>query len=304
MTAGPGRHLLHVGVHKTGSTWLQQCVFPQARAVAYADPVVGALVANLLHADDEDFHADAFRALVADVERRGVRLLISHEGLTGATWADGISGDRLARRLGDVIPHADVIVLIRNQAEMLLALYAQYVNEGGTCALADFLAGDHEGPRLAADVLDYDRVVSAYRDAFGERVWVVPYERVRDDPMQFTRELDDRYDLGLDEPTLRRVNVSLSPTGLRVLRAWNRLFRASPFNPDPAVVSLPGGRRVRNLMQQTIDPPLRRLTPNRAIQHGLELARSHAVAYAQSNVRLAALCDLPLREIGYPWPAD
>lgn len=303
MTAVPGRHLLHVGVHKTGSTWLQQCVFPVTRALLYSDPVVTALVADLLRAHDGDFHAGAFRALVGDFEEHGVRLLISHEGLSGAVWRGGLSGDRLAQRLADVIPNADVLILVRNQPEMLGALYAQYVNEGGTRSLADFLSGNHQGPSLDQGALEYDRIVSAYRDAFGDRVWVVPYERVRDDPAGFVDELDKRYDLRLDAPSMRRVNVSLSPLGLLMLRGWNRLFRESEFSPAPVLAALPGGRRVRKTMQQAVDPALRRLVPNRTMHAAAALARAHAASYEQSNMRLADLCECSLSELGYPLPA-
>lgn len=298
----PDRHLLHVGVHKTGSTWLQQHVFPGAQATTYADPLVSAFVGNLLRADDATFHEDAFRALVREFDQRGIRLLISNEALSGAVWRGGLPGDRAARRLASVIPNAEVVVLVRNQPEMLIALYAQYVNEGGTRSLGDFLTGDHPGPPLDHDALAYDSVVSAYRDSFEGHVWVVPYERVRQDPMSFLTELDQRYHLGLTEPSLRRVNVSLSPAGLAALRAWNRLFRASFFNPDPALGSLPGGRRVRNLTQQVLDPLFRQLVPERAMEARVEVARAHATTYEQSNARLAKLCDYELSELGYPLP--
>lgn len=298
-------HLLHIGMPKTASTWLQRHVFPGLSGFTYGnqDPTVARLVGALLHTPDDEFDPGPFRSVVAEYDANGARLLVSHEGLSGDLWSrgHGRGPERYARRLAAVLPGADILVVLRNQPEMLVALYAQYVNEGGTSSFARFLSGEHVGPGFDFDALEYDALVETYQGRFGvDRVWVFPYERLRADPASFLAELERRYETTAGSPARRRVNVSLSPAGLLALRAWNRLFRASPFNPSPAVAALPGGRRVRTLMQDVVDPALRRIAPAALGRH--TTARAHAVAarYAASNARLSALTGFDPRALGYP----
>jgi len=295
--------LVHVGLHKTGSTWLQQHVFPHLRGFVFGnhDPVLGALLGNLLHADDDGFLGDALTVAVDRYESAGRRLLLSHEALAGTLWATGDSAERTARRLASTMPNARVLLLTRNQPEMLLAVYAQYVNEGGTRSFERFLAGDRAGPQFEPASLEYDVLVELYRSLFGKtRVWVFPYERLRADPGTFYDELRRLYGAEPSVDSRRRVNVSLSPAGLAALRAWNRLFRASAFNPSPAVRALPGGRRVRNTLQEVVDPALRHLVPTRVRAASLRRATAFAARYHASNERLAELLDDPLDGLGYP----
>ena len=297
------RHLVHVGLHKTGSTWLQNDVFPQLPGFTFGnfDPVLSALLGNLMSADDDHFFDVAFAAVVAHYEARETRLLLSHEGLSGSLFATGATGRRSARRLASVLPDADVLLLIRNQPEMLLAAYAQYVNEGGSASFSRFTTGDVEGPVFELESLEYHRLLEIYVDLFGgERVCVFPYEHLRNEPTAFLDELHRRYGADLGELSTRRVNVSLSPAGLAVLRTWNRLFRATAFNPSPALRPLPGGRRVRNSLQMHIDPVLRQLVPEAVTAGRLRSARGICARYAAGNRRVEELTGWDLGALGYP----
>jgi hypothetical protein len=302
---GVQAHLVHIGVPKTASTWLQRSVFPALGGIAYGnvDPSVRSLVDNLLDRHGEQFVPTALRAVVENYDAHGSRILISDEGLSGDLWPPWDTAERYATRIASAMPDADVLIFTRNQTEMLTSVYAQYVAEGGTCSFERFLSGDHAGPAFDPSALDYGRLVDLYRDLFpSDHVWVVPFERLRNDPASFLRDLCTRYQVELGPVQYRRMNASPSPAGLAVLRGWNSLFRASQFSPDPTLAALPGGRLVRKIVQETVDPVLRPLVPTALESKTNRVARAAARRYENGNVKLAGLIGYPLRELGYPWP--
>jgi hypothetical protein len=301
-------HVAHVGYHKTASTWLQLSVFPHLARYCFADARLRQLGLDLATADDGVFDADRTReALSAVATGSGQRLLLSNEGLSGSLWEGGAQGLRSAERLADVLPGARILVLVRRQDEMLRSIHAQYVNEGGTLGLGDFIAARSvEGSRFELGHLEYDRLAARYVALFGRaHVRVMPYERLRADPAAFLSELCDFLGTSLTREVSRaRRNRSLSPLSLRLLRIWNRLFRASAFNPRPLVAALPGGRRVRTLAQRRIDPALRHFWRSRGRRRDDSMLADLASRFAESNRRLQSLCAHPLAAWGYPLAAS
>jgi len=299
-------HIVHVGYHKTASTWLQVCVFPHLAGVRYGEPALRQLVANLATARDGQFFAATLRSALREVAQLpGGRALLSDEGLSGSLWAGYGSGPRNARRLHTVVPGAQIILFVRRQDEMLRSIYAQYVNEGGTRSLRDFVSGrEIEGSRFSLLHLEYDHLVDCYVDLFGHgRVWVVPYEHLRARPDRFLGELCDVLETDLTRPVSRsRQNRSLSPPTLRFLRAWNRLFRASRFNSDPLVAALPGGSRVRALLQNRVDPVVRHAAWDPSRKRDAVALAELAAGFAESNQRLQRFCSHSLAALGYPLP--
>jgi hypothetical protein len=279
--------VVHIGYPKTGSTWLQQRVFPHVPGVRFgnADPRLRALMTGLVL--EETFEPEPLRAALG-----GGALLYSDESICGDMFAEPSHGFRNAERLHAAAPDARIVVFVRRQQEMIRSLYAQYVNMGGTRPLRDFVDGRAPGCLFTAEHLEYDRLLDAYARLFGpERVRVLVYERLRADPASFAVQVLEA--MGAEAPDRLRVswpNRSLSPAGLALLRGWNRAFRASRFNERPWL-ALPGGRRVRSVLQQRLDPVLRRLSAAGPLPD--------ANGYAESNRRLQAYVDEPLERWGY-----
>ncbi|MFN2628025.1 MAG: sulfotransferase [Gaiellaceae bacterium] len=252
-------------------------------------------------AADEAFLASAFRAVAEQAARQGTRLLISNEGISGNLWGDP-TGLRNAGRLSQVLPDARILFVVRNQPEMIASIYGQYVNEGGHGTFAEFLAGDIEGPSFDFTSLEYDRLAAGYIDLFGrDNVFVALYEDLRRDPDAFVDAIAAFF--GTSRPPRiehTRVNVSLSAGPILALRLWNRAFRVSTFNPTPAVKALRGGRTVRNVLQEVVDPILRPVTPSLREQKRQALEAWGIEKYAASNTRLSKLCGRSLRELRYP----
>ena len=144
---------------------------------------------------------------------------------------------RVCETLRRLSPDATILIVTRGIRGRAASGYSQYVRMGGRLLPGETLAERSE-PELERDP---DSVIELYRDAFGpDRVIVMPYELLRDDPERFVRLLEER--LGLDaSPPLPALNIALAPeaiywyrvlsiavaAGSRVLgrRVGGRLFR-------------------------------------------------------------------------------
>jgi len=303
-----GEHIVHVGYHKTASTWLQVSVFPHLADVRYGDPLLAHFIVNLATAADPTFFAAGFRSVLRQIDQiSGGPLLLSNEGLSGSLWDDDETGLRNAERLHGLLPAARILMAVRRQDEMLRSIHGQYVNEGGTRPLRAFVEGRGvPGSRFSLRHLEYDRLVGRYVDLFGrDRVWVVPYEYLRACPERFLDRLCQMLGTRLIAPVSdARLNHSLSRPGLWLLRSWNGLFRRSRFNPDPRLAVLPGGRRARNIMQQQVDPLLRRLGYKTDGAENARMLADLASQFARSNERLQQFCGEPLSDWGYALPVE
>ena len=96
------RDVIHIGYPRTGTTLLQNYVFPQIQA---------ALEEKRIH-------------------------LRSDEGLSGDVFHDDIGG---ARRLFETNPNARVVVCIRSQRTIFPSIYSNYVKAGGNLSYGDFV---------------------------------------------------------------------------------------------------------------------------------------------------------------------
>lgn len=291
-------HLLHIGYHKTATTWLQQEAFLRLADLHLArrDPLIKMALDELMF--DPNFDAESFKQRVEGRSTEiGKPLIISHEGLSGRVWEASYNQEMIRNRLAEVFPTGKVLMVIRSQTSMLPSLYAQYVNSGGTYPYRVLMAGRSiPGWEFDPAHLEYDRLVADYRSSFGtDRVLVLPYEWLGPDSEAFLRKIAAFVGswLSADRGADTR-NPSPTTWGIAVLRSWNRLFRESRFNRP--MLHLRGGDKVRWLAQT--HPALRRgKTP-------VEAYRPQTLAYVEryrdSNRRLADLCEFDLAMLGYP----
>lgn len=234
------RHVVHIGFHKTGSTWLQGQVFPNAQGVIPTtdDKLAYYLIRDLTNG--EEFRRDTFAAFVNEAPGR---LLLSYEGIVGSPWNLGVTADERADRLSSVVPDADIVVVRRDPAELRRSLYVQWIQQGGAGTEADF-----EASVLNRDYLDIDGGIARFEKRF-DRVHVFPYEVLKNTPGAFLSQLGEAVDAVFPLPDrVALVNPSLQGWRLSLLRRWNRAFRKTMWHPNPWV-PLPGAGLVRNVLQ-------------------------------------------------------
>ena len=172
----PGRPLLlHVGYHKTATTWMQRALFQEVHG--YRPLLSHAEVFDLVvRPHGLRWDPAPARALIAERLAGvpgGQTPVISSEILSGLPFTGGRESDGLARRLAEVaegLPaEPRILVSIRAQMRMLPSVYMQYIRRGGTMPPETFFAGESEIGYFgfSPEHFEYDRFVALYQRLFG-----------------------------------------------------------------------------------------------------------------------------------------
>lgn len=199
MTATGQVHFVHIGLAKTGSSFLQTTVFP-------AHPRL-AVYGTHGHARELDTHierlwreevgvrdvspwssawAKRFFELLA-AQGAGERLVgISNERLAGH-FVTGHNAFAVADRLHEALGSVRVFMVFRHPLAYLASMYNQMVKQGSADRLASILADviNYPGAGIAVR-LDYQVLYDYYRRVFGaEQVLALPQEMMRREPQRF-----------------------------------------------------------------------------------------------------------------------
>ncbi|MCH2134168.1 MAG: sulfotransferase [Phycisphaerales bacterium] len=240
--------LIHVGLHRTGTTWMQKAVLPDPR-VPLVDvwpdrPDIGRRL--IMPADDELNLEDLRGELTKRIEGADPGddcAAISHERFSGNPHSGAYDMHQTACRLHAVAPDARIFIAVREQQSMVESLWSQGVRTGLSYSISDYLrpmdAEDFRIPRFESRYLLYHRIVQAYIDRFGrDRVLVMDFEGLRHDPMAYMERLCTF--AGVSAPSGLDIQSRYArPAALEAAwrRRGNRLFRRTSFNPGPPMES-------------------------------------------------------------------
>lgn len=233
----------HIGYHKTGTSWLQRCYFephPRIHLINDArqpwnDPVIRYLVATREGTFDPDKCRELIGRAAVDVPD-GEVAMFSAERLSGHPYSGGFDSFRIASRISASVPDAKILIIIRDQVEMIKSMYKELVAEGYPGRVRDLFRTDHW--RAAAFDLafyEYDLLINHYLKHFSAgSVNVQRYEDLRAEPLMFLENVSRFLGAGdfAESDTDNRVNVSLRNGVVPVARFLNR-FRRSEMNPFP-----------------------------------------------------------------------
>jgi hypothetical protein len=131
---------------------------------------------------------------------------------------------RVCATLADVFPGAHVLLVTRAFRGMMVSGYSQYLRAGGD---TEFLS--LPGREAWVEHWNYDRMIRQYRTAFGDRLIVMPYELLRDEPDVFARALEERFGLDHHPMPRARLNPALSEAELRWYPLLSRLVSSLPL---------------------------------------------------------------------------
>jgi hypothetical protein len=225
MDPSPG-HLIHIGYAKAGSSFLQRW-FAAHPELAYVEGGIAGF--------STVWEIAAQSAAPGPPPRYRVT---SAEALASPTELAGFAGHRTAdppddperqatvcAELARLFPSARILLVTRGFRSVLLSGYSQHVRTGGTL---DFGLTEGTTPGLEF-AFDYDHLVRIYGAAFEDRLTVMPYELLRDDPDGFIRALEQRLGLSHADVAVGVVNPALSGVELRWYLRLNRLVMRVPL---------------------------------------------------------------------------
>jgi hypothetical protein len=295
--------LVHIGYHKTGTTWLQREVFSSSAAgFSQLGGAQRLIAVNAFSFKPRKVRKQMERR-IGEVLDRGLTPVLSSERLSGAPHFGGYDSEIIADRLAAVFPNSRIMVVIREQKEMFLSIYKQYIRRGGAASLRQYLAAPRDGywmPQFRFEYLEYHRLISRYQDLFGARnVLVLPYELLRSRPGDFLAKVSGFMDMPPAEPQNRPMNVSLSALSLSLRRHANRYVVLDPVNPAPPF-DFPRSHEILERSCRAVDA----IAPKSLLERHERRWRHRAARevgnrYSHSNARTAALTGLDLRTFGY-----
>lgn len=148
--------ILHVGLNKTGTTFLQNNIFPQLDNTKIVNPTNLKFQINGLFSENKN-------------------ILISHEGLLGVpfnykrSWLD----DQLLsiKNINKTFNNVKIIIGFRDHDDLILSLYKQYLHEGGYLKFNDFYNFNNTGI-LKPDDLIFEKRILSLKKYFGENVFI------------------------------------------------------------------------------------------------------------------------------------
>lgn len=126
---------LHVGLHKTGTTFLQSRVFPHFpnyHLISRPFTIQNREFLELKYLPGECFDQVRLRAVADQIrsENPAKGLLFSDEEFGGQFWGRFLNREMIARRFSDIFPGAEVIVFLRGQVSLIESMYNQAIKAG------------------------------------------------------------------------------------------------------------------------------------------------------------------------------
>ena len=235
------RLLIHVGYHKTATSWMQAHLFQPVHGftqiMTHAEAWTHIAAPHSLTFDPmptRDIIAERIAALP-----QGQIPVVSSEVLSGQPFEGGHEGPVIASRLAKVFPDARILITIRDQFRIIPSIYMQYLLRGGTLPPKRFLQGTSEpGYRgFEADHFRYDLFTRHYHELFGAgAVMVATQESLSKDMTSFAEKIaafgDVRKFTGLSDEAKVIQLPSYPEHAVSVLRRLNHM-RSGALNPNP-----------------------------------------------------------------------
>jgi hypothetical protein len=324
---------LHVGMPKTGTTFLQARCFPHLKGIRYQHKELTALLDRVIYTNPIflDLPRAGREAGVVLEKMNDAGLLISNERLFGNMLRNFHDNVHLTCCLKAMFPAAKVIVVVRRQDTLVESIYKQSLQSYYYQRLDSFLnyrrqtfadAGDWLGPpSLDLKLLDLHRYVRHYAEQFGrENVAVLPYELLGRDRRAFLAELATALNVEPFYPAHDyRENRSYSWLSCKVARVLNRFVRVEgdgarllQFIPNKPFSSFLSRRSSGRRVYRTLRALNSRLTLRHVLQNGLDRIiyvernlinkkkrRLIMALHRDSNARLDEEFNLNLKSFGY-----
>jgi hypothetical protein len=308
--------LVHIGYHKTGTTWLQWSVFPNAEA---GFSRVGG-VRHFIGVNPFDFEPEIVRKdlepKIRKAQAQDLVPVVSSERLSGNPHFGGYDSKIIADRLAAVFPNARILVVIREQTSMLVSIYKQYIMRGGAASFRQYVTPpgpsfrQHVTPSRSRaarlpifrfDFLEYHRLIGYYQHLFGApNVLVLPYELLRTQPKTFLERIGEFVGVPATRAEFQRMNVSPSALTLSLKRQANRYFVRDPVNVA-APFAFHNSNHILTRICRGVDTKVPiALRENHESRWRRFAEHEVGTRYAESNALTAKLTGIDLRALGYP----
>ena len=218
--------ILHVGMHKTGTTFFQWNVFPFVNANYLWHIFYRSWLKDVLNLKKEPDY-EKIKEKLSNVLSNEKINIISEENIY--TYQFTKDDDRFKRldRIKKIFPEAKIIFGHRKKEDSLVSWYVEYVAVGGTLDFQGFLDN-----YMNMDKLDYMPYVKKLYDYYGkENVFIHRLDDLRKNQDKLVKDMCKF--MGVNPPKQYRkkpARVGYGQRGLKLSLFLNRIFK-TPVNP-------------------------------------------------------------------------
>lgn len=200
--------ILHIGLPKTGTTYLQKYVFNQL----INTKVINGWNNSISHYVREASNSENY--------------LITDESLSGLPFSGnyGLQFEKNIKTLSKIFGNAKVLFGIRNHSQLIFSLYKQYLNEGGYFKFDHFFNDQNSGIIKKEDLLLHEKII--YLKRYFDCLFVYNQEKLLDGNGKVETEILKfiENNQNFDTPISKKANVGLnSLIELNLLRRMNYL---------------------------------------------------------------------------------
>lgn len=220
----PTQHqtFIHIGYHKSASTYLQQSVFPALPVNYIFFGSKDRKYLDLIESENAVLEpiVSWINSLIK-IKPDYKNVVISHEELSGHPHGHkSVCPYQISDNLKKIFPNAKIIMIIRNQFEYLRSIYAfRTAIKGYEFRSFDKFVADEIGMGLQ-EHLEYQNLIEQYYNLFGkESVLVLPMEKLIHAPQDFMVKLC----MFLNVPVLKEIKntpVNTSTQSQFILNFW------------------------------------------------------------------------------------
>ncbi|MBL4594175.1 MAG: sulfotransferase domain-containing protein [Flavobacteriales bacterium] len=215
---------IHIGMPRTGTTFLQKKVFPNIEGFnSYSLPYshYNEAFHKMIYMDDSLYDEEEFLKEVRQF--KGENVILSNENFIGQSLFYYHSNrTRIAQRLHKAMPNATIILYLRNQIDILKSLYLITVSWKESKSLDEFVwtkrdpytinnyhdgnlnYGEKEGyystfeTHERLDGYIYNNLIELYKDLF-PNVEIILYEDFINDPVKVQKRLENIFSCNFNE---------------------------------------------------------------------------------------------------------
>jgi len=196
--------VIHIGLHKTGTTFLQTEVFPKIPNINYqtkVDLTTKVVPGKINLFSDENLDGGSYR-LFNTVENRY----------------------NIMKNLHSLYPNAKIILCIRDRDAWLRSAYKQYIVAYKSCSFEEYKN------RLDKDFLNYDKYIKELDKLWFNNIYVCTFEDLKMNPKKFVKNMCDF--IGVEPPEFENKTVykGITDGQVKFIRLYDKLLPSKIFH--------------------------------------------------------------------------
>jgi len=234
--------LIHAGYPRCASSFLQDRIFNNFKKIYYVNEGIKfrSEMNNFCYQVEYDIDLQKKYSPLF-FPGNTCRSFVSEEQLVGGLFSGCVNSAMILDKLERLECDIKVLVIVRNQIEILDSSYRQYIKMGGTYSIEKFFDTELSKRNfISLDCFKYYSTIEQFEKRFGKQnILVIGYKEMTNNFPKFIDKVSAFYDVevgdfaGFNFKT--KVNKSLNNRSLKMLRFFNKFVR-SFFHPNQFII--------------------------------------------------------------------